>query len=121
MKNISDNQTSDLPVDGVMTSLKGKFFYRLPEDGCVKDVYANCYITEAFDIDSDRLYLSDEIGEAVIGEDETFGMMVGGEFAYWGVNAEVKCRIRKTTKGLVCENVEYLKLEKDGESQEFRF
>lgn len=121
MYKVSEIQYLDLPVDGVSGSLKGKFYYRIAEGGENRDDFVDCYITDSSDSDSPRLYLSNEVGKAVIDKDETFGMMVGGEFAYYGLDAEINCIIRKTMKGFVCENVEYLRLEKDGESQEFSF
>lgn len=121
MYKVSEVESLDIPVAGLSVSLKGKFYYRIAENGKEKSDFVNCYIADSSDSDSPRLYLSNGVGEAVIDEDEIFGMMVGGEYAYFGLDAEITGLVKKTIEGLICESVKLLKLEKDGESQEFSF
>ena len=121
MYKVSEIVDLDLPADGIASSLKGKFYYCITQDRKNKFDFFNCYITDASDTESPRVYLPNDVGETVIDKDETFGMMVGGEFAYYGLNAEIYCVIKKTARGLIGESVKSLKLEKDGENQEFNF
>ncbi|WP_428036072.1 hypothetical protein [Amphritea sp.] len=121
MYKVSELQNIDLPNDGLECSVKGKFYYRISDHGESGNNYVNCYVDDLSDNSSSKLFLSDEVGETVIDGDETFGMMVGGEFAYYDIDVELECVIKKTPQGLICATVEKLKLEKDGDSQVFSF
>jgi hypothetical protein len=110
----------ELPIDGMNCSVKGRFYYRISENGRNRDFF-NCYLAESDNKDSPKIFLSDGIGDAVIDADETFGMMVGGEFAYYGVDAEIDGLVKCIPEGMAFEMVKSIRLEKDGESQEFNF
>lgn len=118
---MSDIRNLDLPIDDINVSLQGKFYYRIANQEEKNDNSVNCYITDSSENDALELGLSDDVGQAIINEDETFGMMVGGEFAYCGLNAQINCVVRKTEQGFICGPVKYLKLEKDDKTQEFSF
>lgn len=120
MKKVFEIICMELPIDGMSCRVKGKFYYRISKSDASRD-FANCYLAESDDINSPKVLLSDGIGEAVIDEDETFGIMVGGEFAYFGIEAEVEGLIKETPEGPIFEIVKSMKLNKDGESQEFKF
>ena len=48
--------------------------------------------------------------------------MVGGEFAYFGISAEISGIVKALPSGeKIFETVTYLELEKDGDSQVFEF
>lgn len=121
MYNVSELQNIDIPDDGVRCAVKGKFYYRISDNGESGSDYVNCYMNDPLDSSSSKLFLSDKVGEAIIDGDETFGMMVGGEFAYYDFDVELECVIKKASQGLICAKVEKLKLEKDGDSQVFSF
>ncbi len=121
MYKVLEIQHLDIPSDGMNCLVKGKFYYRIIGDKNEKCNYVNCFIADTFDNDSPKLFLSDEVGETVVDKDESFGMMVGGEFAYYGMDIEVDGLIKKSLQGLVFETVKVLKLEKDGNCQEFIF
>ena len=118
---VSDIGNLDLPIDGINVSLQGKLYYRIVNRKEKNNNAVNCYITDSSEYDALKLCLSDNVGETVVNEDETFGMMVGGEFAYCGLNAQINCVVRRTERGFVSGAVKYLKLEKDDKTQEFSF
>ena len=121
MYKVSELENIELPDEGVECSVKGKFYYRISSNKENGSTYFNCYVTDSSDESSPKLFLADEVGEAIIDWDETFGMMVGGEYAYYDIGAELKCIVKKTSQGFVCKTVDTLKLEKDGDSQVFSF
>jgi hypothetical protein len=119
MKKVSEIINMEIPVNGKKCCVKGKFYYRLSR---VDDRnFVNCYLAESNDDNSPKIFLSDDIGEAVIDADETFGMMVGGEFAYYGIEAEVDGLLKIIAEGAAFENVMNMKLRKDNEFQDFKF
>jgi hypothetical protein len=121
MYKVSELQNIELPDEGIECSVKGGFYYRISGNEKNSSDYVNCYVADSSDSNSPKLFLADEIGEAIIDGDETFGMMVGGEYAYYDVDVKLDCIVKKTRQGLICETVETLRLEKDGGSQVFTF
>lgn len=121
MYKVSELQNIELPDGGAECSVKGRFYYRISGSEGNGSNYINCYVADSSDSNSPKLFLADEIGEAIIDGDETFGMMVGGEYAYYDIDAELECIVKKTPQGLICGAVGTLKLEKDGDSQVFTF
>lgn len=121
MYKVSELQNIKFPKEGATCSVKGKFYYRISGDEERTPDYVNCYVADSSDINSPKLFISDKFGEAIINGDETFGMIVGGEFAYYGIDVELECLIKRASQGIICEDVKALKLEKDGDSQSFFF
>jgi hypothetical protein len=121
MYNVSELKNIELPDEGAECSVKGRLYYRISNNEENGSNYINCYVTDSSNANLPKLFLADEIGEAIIDRDETFGMLVGGEYAYYDIDVELKCVVKKTAQGLICKTVETLKLEKDGDSQVFAF
>ena len=115
---ISEIEHKEIPSEGMSCSVKGKFYYRISETNV--DGSARCYLSES-DNSELKLVISDQICEQVIDDDETFGMMVGGEYAYFGLHAEVGGLVKRSANGIVLEQVSVMILSKDGEYQEFSF
>lgn len=120
MEKIAEIKKIKLPIKGRLCSVIGKFYYRISDSENTRN-YSRCYLADSDDSDSIRIFLSDDIGEAVIDADETFGMMVGGEFAYYGLEAVLEGTLISSPQGLIFEKVLGLKLQKGGETQEFVF
>jgi hypothetical protein len=122
MYKISEVENIELPNGGMECSIKGKFFYRISaSSGEDKNNLTNCYITDSSSNEVSKLFLSNKYGESIIDMDETFGMMVGGEFAYYDIDAELKCMVEKVDGKLVCKELSELSLERNGERQQFSF
>lgn len=96
--------------------VRSTFYYRISggELG-----YGNCYLADSSSEGEDRLVLSDSVGEFVIEEDETFGMMVGGEYAYFGLEVELRGFYRSSEGGPEIDPVTSLSLRSGDLVQEF--
>ena len=121
MYTVSEIKDLEIPDKGLNCLVKGFFYYRISSTEQGDQISPICYLAESESVDSLFIELSKEIGETVISDDETFGMMVGGEFAYFGLSGIVDGIIKSQNGVLTFTRVESLKLEKDGESQKFYF
>jgi len=120
MQKISEFLNEEFSSAGASCSVFGRFYYRISE-GEISNGTSNCYLAESDEEGSPKLFFLNDVGESVIDNDETFGMMVGGEFAYFGIYAEVTGLIKRSPDALTFEVVDELKLEKDGDIQVFKF
>lgn len=112
MYNIIDLLKMNLPDEGVDCVVKGKFYYRIEGDD------HSCYLSDSDDMAA-QIYLSNDLGELVINEDETFGMLVGGEFAYYGVEAEVTGVLKESSNNRYLDAVKCINLKSDLGEQKF--
>lgn len=107
-----------IPEGGLRCTVRGLFFYRIAHLD-TESTTPPCYIADSSD-SGPIIGLPQAIGETVIDDDETFGMLVGGEFAYFGVNAHLSGLVVSQGSGVKeFAEVNNLILEMDGRSQEF--
>lgn len=118
---VSEIKEFKIPDEGLNCSVKGLFYYRISTIEQGDQVSPKCYLAESKSDDSLFIEFSDEIGETVISDDETFGIMVGGKFAYFSLSGIVDGIVKSKNGILTFTRVDSLKLEKDGESQKFSF
>lgn len=105
-----------IPEGGLACSLGGFFFYRLSNGDSPR-----CYLGDTAERPGILVQLRDEIGELVLSEDETFGMLVGGEFAYSGLKCTAEGHLhRDGSRALSLTSIVKITLEKDGLFQTFR-
>lgn len=112
---VADLERIDIPVSGATCRIEGFFFYRIADGS-----FPKCYLGNAPENPSLCVSLHEDIGEAVLSGDETFGMLVGGEFAYFGLacaaegvlHRDAECRFSLSM-------VSRMTLTKDGVSQDF--
>jgi len=118
--NIFDLNKVDIPKEGISCTVKGYFSYQL-SDANSNSLQPHCYISEAPEDSSSFIAMSDNIGETIISDDETFGMLVGGSYAYYGIHALVEGVIERNGDNLIFSKVKSLTLEKNDLSQRFIF
>lgn len=89
IKTIAEIKEMDIPSGGLICSVKGNFFYYLAEDG-LSPQSSPCFLSPSgSENDMDCALLPPEVGEHIMKMDETFGIMVGGKYAYYGLTAIV--------------------------------
>jgi len=111
----------DIPNGGITCSVKGYFFYRIAEDIHDETILPKCFLSNTEEESTMYVTIPNEIGESVISEDETFGMMVGGSYAYYGLSAEVTGIIEKSANELIFRKIDKLHLTKNNLTQDFVF
>lgn len=121
MYKISEIENLEISNKGLDCTVSGKFFYRIASEGEGQNDFVDCYIADSSNDRAPKLFLANRYGESVIDMDETFGMMVGGEFAYFDINIVLSCVVKRFDEKLVCESLKSFTLERNGESQEFNF
>ena len=114
---VNDLQANLPSYDGATCELEGQFFYRLSSDGLEQ---SSCYLAPSHDSNF-KILLPLSLGEHVVEADTTFGMLVGGEYAYFDVSAKVTGTIRATTDGASVDEITDFQLQKDGALQTFDF
>ena len=116
MKKYSVSEIDDVVIaaDGLPCMVQGKFFYRIAGSHI-----ALCYLAERKDSPV-KIELPIAVGELVVAEDESFGMMVGGEFAYYDLECLVEGVLhRENTGGLGFRPVKSIALFRNETSQVF--
>jgi hypothetical protein len=95
MMTISEILKTEIPDEGLTCEVAGSFFYYLATDGMCPQP-SRCFLSSS-DSDSDVhiIALPPEVGKEAIRMDETFGMMVGGKYAYFAMPAVVSGTIRR--------------------------
>ena len=120
IKTVSEINKMEIPHEGIGCEVKGYFFYYLADDSmCPKS--SPCFLS-ASDLESDLNYilLPKYVGENVIKMDDTFGMLVGGKYAYYGLRSIVIGVIRRQEDQVLFSNVSSLLLERGSLRQEFK-
>lgn len=111
---ISSLKKINVPVSGVPCVIKGFFFYRMTDGK-----FPKCYLGDAPENPSAYITLEDRVGNIVLSDDETFGMLVGGEFAYFGLACIAEGVLFCNDYGFFLSMVSRIKITKDGIYQDF--
>jgi len=86
---VSDLASLSVPASGLQCRLQGYLFYRIvPEEAPV------CYLAEDQEVPRLLVTIPERYADFLLREDSTFGMLVGGDYAYFGMECVVE--------GLVC-------------------
>ena len=99
--------------------IKGYFFYIISEQA-EDNGSGKCYICSDKDNLNEKIYIPEQVGEKVINDDETFGMLVGGEYAYYGLEAEIKGNIIESHNIIKFVSVDEITLSRGNEKQSFK-
>ncbi|WP_144436642.1 hypothetical protein [Lysobacter antibioticus] len=112
---ISDLVDIVIPEGGLSCCIKGLFFCSVVANG----VAPKCFIKDSLD-SSMHVSLPDSAADLVLSSDETFGMMVGGKFSYFGLDCIAEGILSCDTQGgLFLQGVRKIVLGKNGLSQVF--
>lgn len=111
---ISSLEKMSIPTEGMSCRVKGRFFFQIAgSEG------RRCYLSENAN-SSLTIQLNEDVGEFVVGNDETFGMLVGGEFAYFDLDCVADGVLCRSENGqLSLRPVDCISLRKDELCQSF--
>lgn len=102
----------EIPKHGLPCILNASFYYKLEIGICV------CYLSEA-NSEVPHIILPNSVGELVIREDNILGVLVGGNYMYFSVEACIKGVLHISKQKLMMQDVEYIELTNDGQKQKF--
>jgi len=113
IKTIAEIREMDIPNDGLSCEIKGYFFYYIARDELCPQL-SPCFLCPTDSENGlDCVQLPSEIGELIVKADETFGMLVGGKYAYYGLSSVVSGLLYRRNESLVFLMVKNVSLESE--------